>query len=67
MKINEIIASAEIAAEETYHRMYDEGASMDDCVNAAQEIYESITGEKMENILEFFGIDEETWENCRDF
>ena len=56
----------ESAADVVYHQMYDCGATMEDCVNAAQEAYEEIVGEKMENILDFFGIDEDMWEDCKD-
>lgn len=62
--INKIYA-AEAAAEEMYHRMYNLGATMEDCVNAAQEVYENIAGEKMKDILDFLGIDEEMWNEYR--
>ena len=64
--IEEIRHAAECAAEITYHQMYNYGATIEDCINAAQEAYEQIVGEKMEDILDFFGIDEEMYELCRE-
>lgn len=58
--------AAESAAEVAYHQAYDCGATMEDCINAAQEAYEHVAGEKMEGILDFFGIDEEEYELYKD-
>ena len=57
--------AAERAAESTYHRMYDMGATMEDCINASADAYEDIAEEKMTDPLGFFGIDEEYYEEMK--
>ena len=54
--------AAENAAEYEYHKFMDMGATLEDAINAATEIYEAIAGEPMTNPLEFFGYDEEDYE-----
>lgn len=42
------------------------GATIEDCINAAKEVYEHIAGKPMEDPLGFFGYDEETYEDLKD-
>lgn len=61
------LIAAENAAEYEYHKFFDMGATIEDSIKAATEVYEAIAGKPMENPLEFFGFDEETYsEICKD-
>ena len=46
--------------------MYDMGAPLEDCVNRAKNAYKGVCGEEMKNVFDFFGIDEEEWEEVKD-
>ena len=59
------LIAAEKAAEYEYHKFFDMGATIEDCVKAGAEAYETIAGKPMENPIEFFGFDEETWEDIK--
>lgn len=58
--------AAENAAEYEYHKFFDMGATIEDCINAAKEAYENIAGIPMEDPLGFFGYDEETYNEIKD-
>jgi hypothetical protein len=58
--------AAEKAADYEYHKFFDMGATIEDCINAAKEAYENIAGESMKDPLGFFGYDEETYEEIKD-
>jgi len=60
------IIAAETAAEYEYHKFFDMGATIEDCINAAKEAYEAIAKKPMEDPLGFFGYDEETYELIKD-
>ena len=59
------LIAAENAAEYEYHKFFDMGATIEDCINAAKEVYEHIAGKPMEDPLGFFGYDEETYEDLK--
>ncbi len=61
----ETLAAAENAAEYEYHKFFDMGATIEDCINAAKDVYEHIAGKPMEDPLGFFGYDEETYNEIK--
>lgn len=61
-----LIKAAEVAAEEAYHWVYESGGTIEDSVNAGADAYERVAGEKMENPIEFFGWDEDSWDEIKD-
>ena len=59
------LIAAENAAEYEYHKFFEMGATIEDCMTAAKEAYENIAGKPMEDPLGFFGYDEETYEDLK--
>ena len=56
MKERTFLEAAEMAAGYMYHYAYDQGQPVDDCLDAAGDIYYALTGERLD-VEEYFGIE----------